>query len=368
MKALILAADYPDLNGKIALYYIHTRSMFYIKKGLEIEVLNFKAKEDYTIDGVNVITLDTYKTKKEKTDYAILIAHAPNLRNHYLFLKKYGDNFKKFLFFFHGHEVLKINKDYAKPYDYMRKKGEFLQDVYDYFKLKIWHKFFMKNNDKSYYIFVSNWMKEKFLKNTKIKDDFIKRRSFITYNSIGEEFEKNTYKKDGKKEYDFVTIRGHLDGSKYCIDIVNQLARLNPKSKFLVIGKGKYFDKYEKASNLEWKEQLCNHKEIIEILNKSKCALMPTRTDSQGLMACEIATFGIPLITSDISVCHEIFDSFKNVEFIDNQNIEKENITKKYQDILNRLNDSKNKKYFLEENCENEIRIIESIIREVKEE
>lgn len=32
MKMLILATDYPDLNGNIALFYIHTRCMFYLKK------------------------------------------------------------------------------------------------------------------------------------------------------------------------------------------------------------------------------------------------------------------------------------------------------------------------------------------------
>ena len=34
---------------------------------------------------------------------------------------------------------------------------------------------------------------------------------------------------------------------------------------------------------------------------------MPTRADAQGVMACEMATFGIPLITSNIDVCKEVF-------------------------------------------------------------
>ena len=67
-------------------------------------------------------------------------------------------------------------------------------------------------------------------------------------------------------------------------------------------------------------QKFVNHDEIIELLNQSKCALMPTRTDAQGLMMCEMATFGIPVITSDIPVCHEVFDDFENVELIDNLN------------------------------------------------
>ena len=36
------------------------------------------------------------------------------------------------------------------------------------------------------------------------------------------------------------------------------------------------------------------------------------------IMACEFATFGIPMITSDIDVCHEVFEDFANVGFIRN--------------------------------------------------
>ena len=341
MKILILATNYPNLKGNISLYYIHTRCTYYVKNGLDIEVLNFSAEEDYTIDGVRVITLDNYKNKNYK-NYDLLISHAPNLRNHYRFIKKYGRNFKKQLFFFHGHEVLKLNKDYSKPYNYMRKRFKILQGIYDFIKLKVWHYYFTKYNDISYYIFVSNWMKEMFLKNTKISEKLINPHSYITYNSIGEEFEN--YNEISEKEYDFVTIRGNLDGSKYCIDIVNQLAFQNPNYKFLVIGKGKYFDIYEKAPNIERIQEHCNHEKIIEMLNKSKCALMPTRTDAQGLMACEMATFGIPLITSDIPVCHEIFDSFSNVEFINNDNIQNESIINKYRKILDKVSNKNNKK------------------------
>ena len=90
-----------------------------------------------------------------------------------------------------------------------------------------------------------------------------------------------------------------------------------------MIGKGKFFEYNEKAQNLQWIDKVLNHEEIIDILNNSKCALMPTRTDAQGLMMCEMASFGIPLITSDIPVCHEIFDEFSNVALLNNENIEK---------------------------------------------
>lgn len=364
MKILILAEDYPDLEGKISLFYIHTRSLHYLKKGIDVEVISFRAKYDYNIDGVNVIRLDTYKNRKQ-TKYDLLILHAPNLKNHYIFLKKYGKNFDKHIFFFHGHEVLKINKDYSKPYKYMDKKIKVFRNVYDFLKLKIWHNYFIKNNSKSYYIFVSKWMKEMFLKNIKIKENLIDGRSYITYNSVGEIFETETYNKLENKEFDFITVRGCIDGSKYSIDIINNLAYNNPNCKFLVIGKGKYFNIYTKASNIIWIQKHCNHEEIVKYLNKSKCALMPTRTDAQGLMACEMATFGIPLLSSNIPVCHEIFDDFDNVELIDNTNQQID-----LEEVLEKLEKGypykKNTKYYNKNTSEKEIEIFIKVLKEKK--
>ena len=45
---------------------------------------------------------------------------------------------------------------------------------------------------------------------------------------------------------------------------------------------------------------------------------MLTRRDTQGVMSCELVTYGIPLITSDLPICHEIFDGVINVSFVNN--------------------------------------------------
>lgn len=114
------------------------------------------------------------------------------------------------------------------------------QDLYDTFKLFIWRKYLPKVKDKSYFIFVSKWMKDEFLKWTKIDESMLLGRSSITYNSIGIDFEKNQYDENQEKEFDFCTIRGNLDGSKYSIDIVNRLALNTPNKKFVVVGKGDF--------------------------------------------------------------------------------------------------------------------------------
>ena len=244
-KILVLATDYPDNNGKVSLQYIHTRNIEYLRSGIVVTVLNFSTKKDYEIDGIRVITVKTYK--KEKNKFNLLISHAPNLRQHLLFLLRYGKYFNKYIFFFHGHEVLRYIKVYPKPYNYVSQNLflKYLRDVYDIFKLKVWHHYFLANLKKSKFIFVSNWMLEEFEKWVKIDRNELFDRYTITYNSVGRVFEKESYNPDKNKVYDFITIRSNLDGSKYCIDVVNRIAEENPNYKFLIIGRGEFF-KYNK--------------------------------------------------------------------------------------------------------------------------
>ncbi|MDK2811636.1 MAG: hypothetical protein PWR27_2345 [Petroclostridium sp.] len=356
MKILVLATDYPDNNGNITLMYIHTRNKYYIQNGIDVTVLNFKANENYIIDDVKVITLQEYI--RGENEYDILVSHAPNIRNHYTFLKKYDENFKKVVFFFHGHEVLKLSETYPKPYEYMpmsSKASMFYGDVYDYIKLKIWKKYFTRKLSKLYFIFVSNWMYNMFLKYVKVNPKLISEKTRIIYNSIGSKFETNSYEIEGTKDYDFITIRNNLDGSKYCIDVVSRVATSNPNYKFCVIGKGEFFNYNTKPKNLEWIDRTLSHAEITDYLNRARCAFIPTRTDAQGVMACELATFGIPLITSDIEVCREVFRDFNNVEYIDNE-AEEINL-----DIILEKIDSvsckKNTKYYAENTIGKEIEL-----------
>lgn len=93
MKILVLAADYPNPNGGENLYYIHSRNQYYVSKGLEVSVLNFAARHEYIIDRVQVYTLKSYANKLRNEKFDVLVCHAPNIRNHLLFLCKYGGSF-----------------------------------------------------------------------------------------------------------------------------------------------------------------------------------------------------------------------------------------------------------------------------------
>lgn len=321
MKILVLCGGYPDLNGSITLNYVHTRNVSYLNDwDVDVTVLNFKTQHGYIKDGIKVISLNEFKNDKE-VSYDILVCHAANLKNHYQFLKKYDKLFSKIVFFYHGHEVMKITEEYPKEYDYKKKSHikDSIIPVYDFIKLKLWKKYILANISKLQLVFVSEWMYDVFIKNVGIDPKLLAGRTSIIYNSVSKNYETMRYNVEGLKKYDYITIRNGLDTSKFAIDLVNKFAFANPDKKFLIVGKGEFFNHYKKADNIERIERYLNQHEIVELLNTAKCALMPTRCDAQGVMACEMATFGIPVITSDISVCRAVLKDFKNVALISNE-------------------------------------------------
>ena len=364
MQILVLATDYPRPDGYVSCYFIHTRNKYYVQKGIDVSVLSFRAKNDYILDGVKVYTLGTYEDKLINYQYDLLVSHAPNLKNHYKFLRKYGNKFKNIVFFFHGHEILISSKIYPAPYNYVKKApfiNNIIREIYDRIKLVTWKKYFEKIAYKSQFVFVSNWMYNMFMRFVKIDSYIIQERKHIIYNSVGEIFEKMCYNPELTKEYDFITIRSNLDGSKYAIDIVTKIAQNNPQFKFCVVGKGDFYKFNKRPENLVWIDKHLSHEEIVDYLNKSKCALMPTRADAQGVMMCEMATFGIPVITSNIEVCKEIFVDFDNVGYIYNDafNIDIEPI---FNMLTNVHIKEKNTKYFAENTISKEVELFNKLI------
>ncbi len=333
-KILVLVADYPNNNGGVALMYVHVRNKFYVKQGIDVTVLNFNAKEDYLVNGIKVISYKKYQA--DIKEYDVLISHAPNLRNHYLFLKKYGKRFKHFMFFFHGHEIVKINEAYSKSYDFIKDKclvKRLIQDVYDKVKLAVWRHYYPSVAKKSNFIFVSNCFWEEAQKYLRLNKDDLDNHVHIINNSVGQDFQFKSYSVNEKKEYDFITIRSRIDESVYCIDLLCELAIKNPKCNFLLIGKGSFFQYKNKPDNITWIDSHMSHERMMKYIDSARCALMLTRRDTQGVMACELAVYGIPLITSDLPICHEIFDNIESVAYIDNNNIKEIDVKKVFATI-----------------------------------
>lgn len=367
MKILVAVTNYVVPGKKSSHFFVEARNLYYKKQGVDVQVLNFKAKEDYVVDDIPVYCLKSYAQKCKELKFDLLVVHQSNLRNHYIFLKKYEKYFPRIVFFFHGHEVLNCAKVYSKPYPYVKSHAFYMEwgrRLYDNLKLKLWHDYIPKLLYKSHLVFVSHWMYEEFLKWTRIPEDILRGKTSITYNCIGEHFERLVYRCIGYKKYDFITIRGKLDVSKYAVDIVNELAKQNPQYRFLLVGKGSFFKYNQKATNLEWMDTYLTHDDIVQLLNLSRCALMPTRTDAQGVMMCEMATFGIPVITSDIPVCHEVFESFDNVRFVNNDDVKANDLGAMFDSLQKGIPYKKNEKYFAKNTSGEEVRLFEKVINE----
>lgn len=358
MKVLVLAQDYPNNNGGKKLMYVHVRNKYYMQNGIDVTVLNFSANGEYVYEGIRVISEKCYIN--EDNQYDALICHAANLKNHYRFLNKFGEEFPAFVFFFHGHEVLKKSVEYPKAYSFVKESffRIMLRDCYDEIKFFVWRRYFNEVKKKARFVFVSNWLKKRFFENLKLDEKEFGNNAVVINNSVGDVFEKENYKPKVPLKYDFITIRSNLDSSTYCLDLLNQIARRNMQYKFLVIGKGDYFQYDSKSENIDWIDATCSHGELVNYINQARCGLMLTRNDTQGVMSCEMATFGIPLITSDIEICREIFSVYPNVRFIDNKNVE---INLK--EVLSEVEKEKGKKkvYLASETLAKELSLINSI-------
>ncbi|OYQ80597.1 hypothetical protein B9T19_04975 [Ignatzschineria sp. F8392] len=316
MKLLVLSETYPHINSIYQMAYVHSRNIQYKKQGVKIDVLSFSAKSAYKYENITVLPSTTYI---DFSNYDAVVSHAPNIRNHYRIIRKNLKKIKNLVLFFHGHEALIIDRYYPAPYPWQKQKNAFFslaRKFYDHFKLYLLKNLLKKGNVRA--IYVSQWMKDEATHCMKLSDK-INNKNIIINNSINEAFYKERYSPTLNLLADFITIRP-LDGPKYAIDKVVELAHFNPEFSFHIYGKGDYFQHNTLPPNVKIFDQFIEQKSIPVLLNKYRAAIMPTRLDAQGVMMCEMASYGIPTIVSNLPVCREMLSEFSNCIFIDNSN------------------------------------------------
>lgn len=313
-KILILTESYPSSLSIYEMTYVHTRSIQYKHQGISVEVLSFSAKETYRYEGITVLSSST---NIKPSRYDAILSHAPNIRNHYRFIRKNCTHINKLILFFHGHEALITSNYYPTPYTWQKQPSKIsllFKKIYDYIKLYLLKNLLKKANVNA--IYVSQWMRNEATNCMKISKE-IDEKNTVIHNAINEAFYKEHYMPSKSFLADFITIRP-LDGSKYAIDKVIELANSNPNSSFHIYGKGEYFQYNIQPSNVKVFDQFIEQKDIPALLNHYRAAIMPTRLDAQGVMMCEMASYGIPIIVSDLPVCREMLSEFSNCIFIDN--------------------------------------------------
>ena len=320
MKILILAERYTK-GADYSLQYIHSRNIRYIENNIYVTVLNFSEKNRYSIDGITVYGEQELLKNAPLDEFDIVLSHAPNLKNHFRFILKHKKKIKRILFFIHGHEVLIKDKYYPKPYQYQKRKlaHQIIHFMYDRVKVKLVKYLitYLLKRVQLHIVFVSQWMEDEFYRCIKIHKVDLKNKTSIIPNPVNQIFIDNQYSPSNDLLGDFITIRP-FDGPKYCVDLIWKLAKMYPNFKFTIYGEGNFFNYHAPPENLVVKKHFLKHEDIPEILNHYKAAIMLTRLDSQGVMACEMAAYGIPLITSDIPLTRKIFKDVTNVEFMPN--------------------------------------------------
>ena len=87
---------------------------------------------------------------------------------------------------------------------------------------------------------------------------------------------------------------------------------------------------------------------------------MLTKRDTQGVMSCELRTYGIPLVTSDLPICREIFDKISNVVYIDNNKVNEIDLKEVCKNIISIKEKEKLKRF----NYQNTVKKEEDLILE----
>lgn len=323
MRILAVCQGYPSSNSPLTMAFVHSRNVLYQAAGHEVEVLSFGTETSYEWGTIKVFPQSAFDAAKFKS-FDSIVFHAPNLRNHLRILKIHPELLPKTVFVIHGTEWIRRWSYYPKVFSFEQKPLKILKRgmgyVYDEIKLRAWKRFLNKNEASGLkIIFVSNWIREQAGKC--IGFDFISTKLDVqvVHNPIHPAFLASTFNPTGEKAADFVTLRP-LDDSRHAIDVVCKIAQDNPDKTFHVFGKGSYFKNILAPKNISVFHEMFPQDKLPELLNRYRAALLPTRLDSQGVLMCEMASFGMPTLVSDIPICREMVGNFKNVAFISNDN------------------------------------------------
>lgn len=315
MRILVIVAVYPSLEKPYNMAFVHSRVLYYQQKSWQVQVLSFSAEQPYTFDGV---TVNSEASLDVSTAYDLVIAHAPNLRHHVRWLITHARSWKKMLWILHGHEVIIHEYYHPAPYPWDKKNHRlkrFFKYLYDHIKVRIL-RFLISRwvlKKRLYLIFVSQVLRQAFLDCVHIPVTLLDQHSSIIHNNMYPGFHmQQHHPKDIWA--DFVTIRP-LDDARCCIDLIVELANRFPHLRFDVYGQGDFFKYNKKPDNLRCYAYFLKQSDIPALLSHYRAALMPTKVDTQGVMSCEMATFGMPLLTSDLPVCKEMLSTFQRVRF-----------------------------------------------------
>lgn len=322
MRLLVLSEAYPTAE-RPALVYVHTRNLSYVKAGVTPVVCCFEARQPYRFDGIEVIDPATAVERLRAESVDVIAAHAPNLRHHIRWMHAHRSSWQRALLFFHGHECLRTRAYYPPPFPGMGgRRQQVLQAAYDEVKLPVLT-FFLRRwlaEGRCDLVFVSNWFHAEFEKAVKLDRRLLDGHSHVIPNGINPGILAGRHDPAAPRAT-AATIR-QFDEPKYGIDVTIEIARRNPGAAVHVLGKGRYLTVHPPPPNVQLAGGFAAPRDLPATLDRYSCAVLPTRFDTQGVLACEVAAYGMPLVTSDIAICREVLEGFDGVHLVDNDDPE----------------------------------------------
>lgn len=305
---VVLAPDYPSPKNPSTNAFVHSRILSYKQQGAEVTafvVTGAGERTQYEYDGVSVYrgSPESFARFTEETGIEFAAVHFidENMIRALELVKKPMPVF----IFVHGAEALYW---YERIFPGMLRSPRLLAGFvkgafYGVHRIRAIRRFLAETHHACRFITVSEWMKEKAVKNWRCSGAGTDWE--IIPNIVSAE--RFPYRdKTPEMRLRFLTIRSFETG-KYANDLTVKIIlslRSHPRfaeMHFTIYGKGRLFRStlapLRSLDNVEIHEEFVNAAEIARLHAENGVFLCPTRQDAQGVSMCEAMSSGLVPVT-----------------------------------------------------------------------
>ena len=312
---VICNGGYPT-EGNPRCMFAHQRVLQYIKAGFNMEAFGFiwdAPLAEYEYQGVKVTQGGAPELQKllRSENYEKLLIHFADNGIMYA-IQQAGKLKMPMIIWCHGYEILRWN---AVHFNYSAQaiaQNKSALEKNDQEKTKLFKQLFQMRN--MYFIFVSNWMKER----VKRSIGFLPVNYSVIPNFINCDFYQGK-PKAAQERMKILSIKSHAT-KMYANDITAQaILELSKKEcfnklEFDLYGSGLLFDENfgelrgHNFSNVHIHEVFLGPDEMKAAFAEHGILIAPTRRDTQGVTTCEAMSAGLSVISCNTSAIPEYMD------------------------------------------------------------
>ncbi|MFT3709451.1 MAG: glycosyltransferase [Archangium sp.] len=312
---LIITPTYPSSNHLYLSGFVHSRVQGYRRRGLKPVLLcifnSYGYETAYDFEGVRVLRgdLNAMLFTLNKHRFSKIGIHF--FDEHYALAldRAVGNRDAELLLWCHGPETLfydlpAVNGRYfTKPEQPSAETQERFRTLH-----RVMRSYDARRNVR--WVFVSEWMRSRSRELLGLKFE----RSEVIPNTIDTELFLPV-ERSPEDRLRVLMIRRYDDERKYAVDLaVQAIVELSRRPifrsmRFTIVGDGPahetLFAPISQFSNVTFLKRFASHDEIAALHRTHGLGLFPTRYDSQGVSACEAASSGVVVVSSDCSAISE---------------------------------------------------------------